>query len=314
MKKIHRFDTLFEKTRTREGEVKYFIEKFRDKMQGTTPGSAAWWVDGITEVSDEEKLEIWTGIQQYIDKKGEKDPTELPAWVLDKKKKGDWKAIGSSEDVPKGWREMAVVGVPKGRKIIVKESVSEDNNPTYQKAIDPILFWNAFQLIFDGTQGYYSENGDGDPYWTFSEKEFGEIEEEMSKIKTMNDVEKNRARIQELGEKVLDGAEGYLSERDDAKRYWDRKAFPQARKYFSKKVSETNTYKSTKYAILLDDLRDAAKRIKNADFDDLVIPEWEEHKDKEFAANNKYPLGIKPGNYSPEQVSRAVQFIADMME
>ena len=308
--KLRRFDTLFE-----ESQVEYFIGKFRDKMQGTTPGSSAWWVDGATELSDDEKRKVWKGIQKYIDRK-DPDPTELPKWVLGNK--GDWKSIGSSDDVPKGWREMAVIGVPKGRKIIVKESVSEDKSkddaPTYQKAIDPILFWNAFQLIFDGTQGYYSENGDGDPYWTFSEKEFGEIEEEMSKIKTMNDVEKNRARIQELGEKVLDGAEGYLSEHGDVKRYWDRKAFPQARKYFSKKVSETNTYKSTKYAILLDDLRDAAKRIKNADFDDLVIPEWEEHKDKEFSANNKYLLGIKPGNYSPEQVSRAVQFIADMME
>jgi hypothetical protein len=64
----------------RKDQVKLFIEKFRDKMKGSVPSTAAGWVDGIGELSVAEKKAVWKGIQGYLDKKS-KDDVKLPGWA-----------------------------------------------------------------------------------------------------------------------------------------------------------------------------------------------------------------------------------------
>ena len=69
---------LFENLNKRQ--VDFYIEKFSDKMEGSTLSTSAWWIDGIGELSDEEKQAVWIEIQEYIDKDTKGD-VELPLWL-----------------------------------------------------------------------------------------------------------------------------------------------------------------------------------------------------------------------------------------
>jgi hypothetical protein len=71
-------------------QIDYFIEKFATKMGGTTRQSAAWWVDGITEISDDIKRAVWAGIQEYIPKRPfPLNKADLPEWTNESELKDD---------------------------------------------------------------------------------------------------------------------------------------------------------------------------------------------------------------------------------
>jgi len=56
-------------------------------------------------------------------------------------------------------------------------------------------------------------------------------------------------------------------------------------------------------------LREAAERLRTTGSGSLIIPDFDED-----SLSNPYPLGIQPGTYRLEEVARAVQFLADMLE
>jgi len=52
--------------------------KFIDKMQGSTEQAAAYWIDGISHLTDNQKRRLFLGIKSYVKKEsGERD---MPAW------------------------------------------------------------------------------------------------------------------------------------------------------------------------------------------------------------------------------------------
>jgi len=70
--------------------VNYFVEKFESKMSGSVPSIAAWWVDGISELSPGEKAEVFRQIRGSMDllardRGAEHD--DFPSWILDEIKK-----------------------------------------------------------------------------------------------------------------------------------------------------------------------------------------------------------------------------------
>lgn len=64
-----------------KGQVKYFIEKFRDKMNGSPYQASAYWVDGIGELNNDEKKLVWKGIQEYVNKSTYNKAEDLPNWI-----------------------------------------------------------------------------------------------------------------------------------------------------------------------------------------------------------------------------------------
>lgn len=60
-------------------QVEYYIEKYGQKMSGSTEQTAANWIDGITELSDDAKRAIWAGIK--ADTKKESGARDMPEWI-----------------------------------------------------------------------------------------------------------------------------------------------------------------------------------------------------------------------------------------
>ena len=78
MKYLKSFDQLNESLN--ENIVDSYVKKFQDKMDGSTPSTAAGWMDGIGGLSDDDKRSIWMGIQDAIDHESQ-GSVELPDWV-----------------------------------------------------------------------------------------------------------------------------------------------------------------------------------------------------------------------------------------
>lgn len=130
---------------TKEQEqVDYYIEKFATKMDGTTRQSAAWWVDGITELSDDAKRAVWAGIQQHIPKRPfPLNKSDLPEWA--------------NESVVNEW------GDPKSPS---KQEVTEMANIVYdtlmnnkqniqfdtEKVSDQSIENNQIEFVYNGVQ------------------------------------------------------------------------------------------------------------------------------------------------------------------
>jgi len=74
-----------EKTKTVETEaVSYFVIKFSMKMSGSVPSVAAWWIDGIDEISAAEKRAIWVRIQGCLDlvsRDRGAEHEDFPTWI-----------------------------------------------------------------------------------------------------------------------------------------------------------------------------------------------------------------------------------------
>lgn len=60
-------------------QVEYFIDKYNSKMSGSTEQTAAHWVDGIAELSDDLKRAVWAGIK--ADTKKESGKRDMPKWI-----------------------------------------------------------------------------------------------------------------------------------------------------------------------------------------------------------------------------------------
>ena len=75
---MERYKSLF----TEKVNPKDYIKKFKMKMNGSAPSTAMGWVDGIGNATDEEKLEIWNGIQDNINFK-----IQDVTWTFGKKAK-----------------------------------------------------------------------------------------------------------------------------------------------------------------------------------------------------------------------------------
>ena len=78
MKHIKTFNQVNESLN--ENLVDSYVKKFHDKMDGSTPSTAAGWIDGIGGLSDDDKRSVWMGIQDAIDHESQ-GPVELPDWV-----------------------------------------------------------------------------------------------------------------------------------------------------------------------------------------------------------------------------------------
>lgn len=78
-------------------KVSDLVDKFGQKMNGSSKGTAAGWVDGVKELNPEEKKAVWNGIQQFIDK-NTKDATKLPKWVNESVNEADQSKIRLTED------------------------------------------------------------------------------------------------------------------------------------------------------------------------------------------------------------------------
>lgn len=64
-------------------QVEYFINKFDMKMNGSLPAEAAWWIDGIGELKEWEKIVIWLRVKEFIDWKSRDRQAEhgdVPDW------------------------------------------------------------------------------------------------------------------------------------------------------------------------------------------------------------------------------------------
>lgn len=48
-------------------QIEYFENKFIMKMDGSLPSEAAWWIDGIGELDEWEKISIWMRVKNFID-------------------------------------------------------------------------------------------------------------------------------------------------------------------------------------------------------------------------------------------------------
>jgi len=62
--------TIVEKKSSEEEEkgVSWYINKFKDKMSGSTFATSIGWVDGIGKaITDKEKAKVLKGIMKYID-------------------------------------------------------------------------------------------------------------------------------------------------------------------------------------------------------------------------------------------------------
>jgi len=65
-------------------QINYFVIKFQMKMAGSVPSVAAWWVDGISELSASEKAEVFNQIQGSLDllaRDRGAEHEDLPLWV-----------------------------------------------------------------------------------------------------------------------------------------------------------------------------------------------------------------------------------------
>ena len=65
--------------------VRYFVNKFEMKMFFSLPSDAAWWVDGIGEINNNERRGIWFRIQDSLDRLSRDRQAEhgdMPAWIL----------------------------------------------------------------------------------------------------------------------------------------------------------------------------------------------------------------------------------------
>jgi hypothetical protein len=49
-----------------QSQVEYFIEKYKQKMNKSTLQTSWGWVNGISELSDAEKQEVWIGIGPFM--------------------------------------------------------------------------------------------------------------------------------------------------------------------------------------------------------------------------------------------------------
>lgn len=55
-----------------------YVEKFKDKMSGSTEQTAAWWVDG-TDLPEKAKKELWSKIKHLTKK--ESGARDMPEWL-----------------------------------------------------------------------------------------------------------------------------------------------------------------------------------------------------------------------------------------
>ena len=56
--------------RKNKKQINYYINKFKNKMEGSSVETAVYWIDGIGEINSKEKAQIYRGIHNYI---GDKD-------------------------------------------------------------------------------------------------------------------------------------------------------------------------------------------------------------------------------------------------
>ena len=64
--------------------VRYFVDKFEMKMSGSVPSVAAWWIDGIGEITAAEKRGIWVRIQGSLDllaRDRGAEHEDFPTWI-----------------------------------------------------------------------------------------------------------------------------------------------------------------------------------------------------------------------------------------
>jgi hypothetical protein len=64
-----------------KSQVDYYIEKYKNRMSGSSVQSSAYWVDGITELSENEKKAVWLGIVDFVDHKDFNRSQDLPSWI-----------------------------------------------------------------------------------------------------------------------------------------------------------------------------------------------------------------------------------------
>lgn len=65
---------------TTDDQVEYFTWKFYAKMHNTVPSTAAWWVDGIGELGNQDKLRIWKNIQFMLDNESPDPGAQSDDW------------------------------------------------------------------------------------------------------------------------------------------------------------------------------------------------------------------------------------------
>jgi len=67
-----------------DDQVEYFIDKFARKMNDSLPSVAAEWIDGIGELTNEQKLKVWNNIQCSLDiysRDRQFEHGDMPTWV-----------------------------------------------------------------------------------------------------------------------------------------------------------------------------------------------------------------------------------------
>ena len=96
----NRVQDLFVGKQNEESQVDYFIDKFSRKMSDSTVSGSAWWIDGISELSDKEKKQVWDKVKHLTDTKSrdrQMEHNDLPTWL--KKDKSENKSTLPNEGI-----------------------------------------------------------------------------------------------------------------------------------------------------------------------------------------------------------------------
>jgi len=65
-------------------KVNYYVYKFEAKMRNSVPSDSAWWIDGISELNDEEKNAVYdrcSSIMDWHSRDRGAEHEDLPDWL-----------------------------------------------------------------------------------------------------------------------------------------------------------------------------------------------------------------------------------------
>lgn len=141
-----------------DSQVDYFIEKFKDKMSGSSKSSALGWLD-VDDLNDKEKMIVWNKIQPYISK------GQDPAFIPENWTKYKW----FKNKAGKGTQVSPCTDCDTKLKSFLKEFPS--NTKTWAKATDEMRdlarelreYYNDQNNLEEGDKGYI----DGLPFREF---------------------------------------------------------------------------------------------------------------------------------------------------
>lgn len=136
MKYVKEFE-LFE-----NAKVKEYIDKFNNKMSGSSRQTAAWWIDGISDLSSEEKKQIWNGIQYNI-KKDANRKADMPEWVNESNAVGKLEKLvlqsDNAEGKNTGWMEFEMGADSLGDPMVVFSVMNKGSHGFKKNEIENLI-------------------------------------------------------------------------------------------------------------------------------------------------------------------------------